>query len=222
MAVKTINVMDVKKNQTVSPFKRYRDIINNGLLLFGIRNRLARIGLDINPYYYVQEEFIECKKPIIKGNQEEYSLRYLDIDEVKLLISDRPKVFFDEMVKGLENGQQCIGLEHNGGIAAYMFIELNNFTYNRKTFKLKDNEAYLLNMWTFHEYRRKNLAPYLRYQSYRILEKQGRNIKYSITQYFNKSSIKFKKKLNSKHLKLYLSITLFKKYHWSFLISDYK
>lgn len=214
--------MDTKKNQIVSPFKRYWDIINNGLLLFGIRNRLASIGLDIDPYYYVQEEVEACKEPIIKGNQEEYSLRYLDIDEVKSLISDRPKVYFNEMIEGIESGQQCIGLEHNGGIAAYMFIELNDFICKRKKFKLKDNEAYLLNMWTFHKYRRKNLAPYLRYQSYRILEKQGRNIKYSITQYFNKSSIKFKKKLNSKHLKLYLSITLFKKYHWTFLIRDYK
>lgn len=214
--------MDTKKNQTVSPFKRYWDIINNGLLLFGIRNRLARIGIDIDPYYYVLEEAEPCKEPIIKGNPEEYNLRYLNIDEVKLLISDRPKVFFKEMIEGLKKGQQCIGLEHNGEIAAYMFIELNDFNFHKKTFKLKDNEAYLLNMWTFHKYRRKNLAPYLRYQSYRILEKQGRNIKYSITQYFNKSSIKFKKKLNSKHLKLYISIVLFKKYHWNFILREYK
>ena len=94
--------------------------------------------------------------------------------------------------------------------------------FTTKTFRLKDNEAYLLNMWTFHAYRGKNLAPYLRHQSYRLLEKQGRTEKYSITQYFNKSSIKFKNKLNSKHLKLYLSIALFKKFYWNFCIKEYK
>ena len=36
--------------------KRYQNIISNGLLLFGIRNKLAKIGLDIDPYYWVQEE----------------------------------------------------------------------------------------------------------------------------------------------------------------------
>ena len=127
----------------------------------------------------------------------------------------------DELVKGFNNGQLCIGLEHEKNIAAYTFVELNDFTFNYRTFELKNNEAYLLNMWTFHGYRGRNLAPYLRYKSYQLLKEQGRDVKYSITNYFNKSSIKFKNKLNSKHLKFYLSIVLFKKYHWNFKLKEY-
>jgi DNA modification methylase len=103
-----------------------------------------------------------------------------------------------------------------------MFIEFNDFEVNGRTFEIKPNEAYLLNMWTFHGYRGRNLAPYLRYESYKLLNKRGRTFKYSITDYFNKSSIKFKNKLNAKHLYLYLSIVLFRKYKWNFTLKKYE
>jgi len=214
--------MDSKNTKDISPLKRYWNILRHGLFLFGLRNRLANIGLDINPYYWVQEEVEECNEPDIKGNPSEYSVRFLNLEEFKLIIKNEPSASVSEMVEGLKNGQLCIGLEHNGNIAAYTFIDLHDFVYFNRTFKLKENEAYLLNMWTFHSYRGKNLAPFLRYQTYKLLDKQGRTVKYSITQYFNKSSIKFKSKLNSKHLKLFISIALFKKYYWNFLIKNYQ
>jgi len=213
--------MENSNNRTTT-LQRYWSAIRHGLFLFGIRNRLAKIGFDINPYYWVQEEFTECPEPIIKGDSSEYTLRYLDIDAVKLITNQDINFDREEMIEGLKNGQLCIGLEHNKEIAAFMFIELNDFVYSNRIFKLKDNEAYLLNMFTFHSYRSKNLAPYLRYQSYQILKSQGRNVKYSITQYFNKSSMLFKNKLNSKHLKLYISIVFFKKYYFNFCVREYK
>ena len=175
-----------KSNTGISTLQRFLSVIQHGLLLFGIRNRLAKIGFDINPYYWVQEEFTECEEPIIKGDSSEYTLRYLDIDAVKLITNQNINFDREQMIEGLKNGQLCIGLEHNKEIAAFMFIELNDFVYSNRTFKLKDNEAYLLNMFTFHSYRSKKLAPYLRFQSYQLLKKEGRNVKYSITQYFNK------------------------------------
>jgi hypothetical protein len=211
-----------KSNTKITKLQRYWSIVRHGLLLFGIRNRLAKIGFDINPYYWVQEEFTACEEPKIKGNPSEYIFRYLDIDEVKLITNQDINFDREEMIQGLKNGQLCVGLEHNKEIAAFMFIEWNDFVYSNRTFKLKENEAYLLNMWVFHSYRSKNLAPYLRYQSYQLLKNQGRNVKYSITQYFNKSSILFKNKLNSKHLKLYISIVFFKKYYFNFCVREYK
>lgn len=207
--------------ESISVLKRFLNIFKNGLLLFGIRNRLALLGIDIRPYYWVQEETKKCTEPIIKGNSNEYSFRYLNSDEVTLIAGNVPRILRNELIRGFNNGQTCLGLIHKNNIAAFMLIELNEVVFNKRTFKLKDNEAYLLNMWTFHSYRGKNLAPYLRYQSYQMLKEQGRVIKYSITEYFNKSSIKFKKKLNSKHHKLYLSIVLFKKYYWNFTLKEY-
>ncbi|NNL15088.1 MAG: hypothetical protein HKO81_00420 [Flavobacteriaceae bacterium] len=213
--------MAVTQGHTISATKRFWNIINNGLLLLGIRNRLVRIGINVLPYYWVQEEYTPCNEPPIICNPEDFKVKYLTKEEVGLIASKVPKRLGNELIKGFKNGQLCVGLKNNNTIAAYTFIELNDFTYNKRLFKLKDNEAYLLNMWTFHEYRGKNLAPYLRYKSYQLLREKGKDVKYSITNYFNKSSIKFKRKLNSKHLTLYLSIVLFKKIHWNFKLKDY-
>ena len=212
--------METRKGEVPSSLTRYWTIVRNGLFMFGLRNRLALIGIDIKPYYWVEEELERCEVPIVKDDTSKYTLRYLTIDDIKL-ITKHHGASNQEMIEGLKNGQQCVGLENNGEIACYSFIELNDFDFNGRFFKLKPNEAYLLNMWTFHNYRGKNLAPYLRYQTYRILEERGVDVKYSISQYFNKSSIKFKKKLNSKHLCFYLSIVFFKKIKWNFTLKQY-
>lgn len=212
--------MENRKGEVPSNLTRYWGIVRNGLFLFGLRNRLALIGIDINPYYWVEEEFKRCQVPIIKDDVSKYTLKHLTIDQVKL-ITKHHGPNYEEMIEGLVSGQLCVGLENNGEIACYTFIELNSFEFNGRFFKLKPNEAYLLNMWTFHNYRGKNLAPYLRYQVYRLLEERGINVKYSVTQYFNKSSIKFKKKLNSKNHFLYLHIALFKKIKWNFTLKKF-
>jgi len=211
-----------KSNTNISTLQRFLSIIRHGLLLFGLRNRLAKIGFDINPYYWVQEEFTECLEPVIKGDSSEYTLRYLDIDTVKLITDKGIDFEREQMIDGLKNGQLCIALEYKKDIAAFMFIDFNDFVFNDRLFKLKENEAYILNVWTFHPYRSKNLAAYLRYLSYQLLKSQGINVKYSSIQCFNKSSIKVINKLNSKRLKLYLSIVIFKKFYWNFCVRDYK
>lgn len=211
----------IVQGSKISNRKRYWDVISNGLLLFGIRNRLAKIGFDFRPYYWVQEEFTPCKEPVIKGDASTYKVKFLNLEELTIISKNLPEQLAIEVIDSFKKGQLCIGLEFDNKIAAYTFVETNDFVFNHKKFELKNNEAYLLNMWTFHDFRGKNLAPYLRYQAYKLLEKQGRDVKYSITEYFNKSSIKFKTKLNSKHLKLVLSIILFKKYYWNFLLKEY-
>lgn len=214
--------MKPKKNKKISTYEKIKNALSNGLFLFAFRNWLAGKGVDIRPYYWVQEEVEPCEVPKIKNDSSKFTVRELTIEEVVSINEGNTSIVIEDTVRDMENGQLCIGLETNGEIAAYNFVELNEFEFKGRVFKLKSNEAYLLNMWTFHEYRGKNLAPYLRYQSYRFIEKYNRNIKYSITDSFNKSSIRFKKKLNSKHLIYYLSVVLFKKYTWNFTLKKYK
>ncbi len=210
------------QSHTIPATKRFWNVINNGLLLYGLRNRLARIGIDIIPYYWVQEEFDPCTEPLIKGNIDEYDVKYLSKEEVISAASKVPKILGNDLIKGFNSGQLCVGLEYKNSVAAFNFVEFNTFNFHKRRFELKDNEAYLLNMWTFHEYRGRNLAPYLRYKSYQLLKEHRIDVKYSISNYFNKSTIKFKNKLNAKHLNLYLSIVLFKKIYWNFKLKDFK
>ncbi len=197
--------------------------VKNGLILYSIRNLISRIGLNISPYYWVLEGVSVNDAPTIKGNESEFSLVSFELDDVKHIASThmRTRLSPDSLINGYKNGQLFIGLKHNENIAAFMSIELNKACLSRQEIKLKKNEAYLLNMHTYEPYRGKNLAPYLRFKSYELLKERNIDKIYSITEYFNKSSYKFKKKLNAKILKLYLSITIFKKYHKTFKIKDY-
>lgn len=210
--------MKKKEIEKSSKMNLYMGVFRNGLFFFRLRNRLAQLGIDIKPYYWVKENYESCDLPIIKDDPSEYVFKILNIDEVKLISTGD----FEEIAQKINNDTLIgIGLENKGNIVSYMFIELNDFEYSGRKFKIKPNEAFLCDMRTSHAHRGKNLAPYLRYQAYELLNKQDRNLKYSVTQYFNKSSIRFKKKLNSKHLYCYLSIVLFKKFTWNFTLKKY-
>jgi len=213
--------MKVAKSINNRPVNRFWKIIRYGMLLYGITNRLARIGIEIAPYYWVKEGRNGYNPPLIKGSSAEYTTKYLDQKELEKICLDIPGFNTDEMITGMKNGQLCVGLMHQGQCVAFMFIELNDFVFRHRTFQLANDEAYLLNMWTLHAYRGKNIAPYLRYQCYLLLAEMGRGTPYSITAYFNKSSRRFKEKLQAKNLNLYLYIGFFKKFHWNFLLKNY-
>ena len=213
--------MQIKESRKISTVKRFWNIIKNGMFLYGLKNRLKRIGIEITPYYWVQEEVEECSEPKIKGDVSEFTFRELSLDEMKLISKGIDNLSIENLMEDYENCQLCMGLEHNREIAAYMFIGLEDLNYKGNRFKINENEAYLFNMWTFHSFRGRNLAPYLRYKCYQLLKDQGRDTKYSITQYFNKSSIKFKEKLNSRHLQLYIYFDFFGKWKRHYLLKSY-
>ena len=213
--------MEVIKKAKISRIKWFWNIVRHGQLLHAVTNRLSHLGIEIDPYYWVLEGISGYDPPEIKGNASEYSIKFLNLKEIILISNDKPENYKQDLIDGFNKGRLCIALLHQNEYAAYMFIELNDFTFKKRTFELADNEAYLLNMWTFDAYRGKNLAPYLRYQCYLHLNNMGRDTSYSISAYFNKSSIRFKKKLNAKHLRFYMYVGLFKKWHWNFLLKEY-
>lgn len=212
--------MNVEETKRFYKLHLIRSRIKNGLILFTLRNLLVRLGLDLGAYYWVLEGNKKCIPPKIKDDINIYSIHFLTLDDV-IYITNSTSLNANSLLKGFSEGQLCLGLKHGEQLAAFMFIELNTFTFKHRLFKLSSSEAYLLNMYTYEAYRGKNLAPYLRYHSYGHLKNQGRDTIYSITEYFNKSSIKFKEKLKAQPLRLYFYIILFKKYHWDFLLKDY-
>lgn len=195
--------------------------IKNGLILFSLRNLLSRTGIDIAPYFWVLEGSEAYKIPQIKGSIKEYELVYLNTPEIEALGTYKTRLTMSELIEGFKNGQECIALKRKNEIAVFMFIQYGSFNNFKKDFKLNDEDAYLLNMYTFDNFRGKNLAPYLRHKSYELLKKKGVKNIYSITDYFNKSSKRFKDKLKARNSILYLRVTLFKKIFWTFKIREY-
>jgi hypothetical protein len=211
----------LKKKRSPYSVKLIWQLIKHGLILQGVRYAFAKIGIDIMPYYWVQEEASLSQKPLIKTDSQDFIFKSLNNEDIKLILEKSDTINEKKIIQSLDKKQECVGLKFGNQIAAYMFIELNDFIFNNRTFKIKENEAYLLNMFTFETYRGKNLAPYLRYCCYRYLENRNIMVKYSISNYFNKSAIKFKKKLNSKHIRLYVNIELFKRLQWHFALKKY-
>lgn len=197
------------------------NIIKHGLFLHGVRNNLAKIGLDFMPYYWVKEATSPITPPKIRGEAIDLELSTFGESEINHIKNTIIGIEQKDLFADLKNGEICIGLKHNDQIAAYMFIKRKPFIFRKRQFNLEPNESYLHSIYTFEAYRGKNLAPYLRYQSYKYLEKENINSFYSVSEYFNKSTIKFKKKLNSKPVKLYLSLVLFKRWTFNFTLKSY-
>lgn len=212
--------MATKKKSPYS-IKVISDAIKNGLFLQGVRHAFAKIGIDIMPYFWVEEEVILTAEPKLRTD-EIFNFKRLEKKDLMMVISQADSITENKIHQSFASNQECVGLLHNDQVAAYMFIELNNFEIKKRVFKLKPNEAYLLNMFTLRSFRGRNLAPYLRYACYRYLEERNISVKYSVSNYFNSSAIKFKKKLNSKHLKLYVHVELFKSLRWNFTWKTYK
>ncbi len=200
---------------------RIRNKISQGLFMHGLINRFQRLGIEIKPYYLEREFVKPCKSPEVKGNSSEYSIKKFGPEEIKYLCSNGFEYNEEEKLEDLKNGQIWLGLMHNNEIAAYSWIQLNQVKFRDVTIKLNKSQAYLGGMFTIESYRGKNLAPFLRYSVYNYLKEMDRSEFYSITDYYNYSSLKFKKKLNSKHVKLHLYFNLFRKYRWNFILKKY-
>ncbi|MBR9844755.1 MAG: GNAT family N-acetyltransferase [Algicola sp.] len=209
-----------QKNKSPYNFKVISEVIKNGLFLQGVRHALAKIGIDIMPYYWVKEEVIPTETPKLRTDQS-FTFKVLEKHDLSEVIIATDSINERKIHQSFADGQECVGLTYNDEIAAYMFIELNDFEIKNRKFKLNTDEAYLLNMYTLPNFRGKNLAPFLRYACYRHLEKRQVVHKFSVSNYFNKSAIRFKEKLNSKPQKLYLNIELFKSVQWNFVLKSY-
>ena len=192
----------------------FSNILKHGLFWHGVRNNLAKIGLDFMPYYWVEEANSPITPPLIKGETTTYEISKFGETEINYIKDTIIGIEQKDLLADLKNGEMCIGLKNDNQIAAYMFIKCQPFIFRNRSFNLKDTESYLHSMYTFESYRGKNIAPYLRYHSYKYLEKENIKTYYSVSEYFNKSTIRFKEKLNSKPIKLFLSVVLFSK--WSF------
>ncbi|WP_297693914.1 hypothetical protein, partial [uncultured Eudoraea sp.] len=129
--------MSINKQQKLTGLKLAKHRIKNGLILYSIRNLLTRIGLDIYPYYWMQEGLYKIDKPPIKGEFNDYSIEYLSLEDVERISDILADSSGAELVKRFKNGEKCIGLKHAGNVAAFMCIEFKDFRLLDRLFELK-------------------------------------------------------------------------------------
>lgn len=212
------------KNEAVPLWRKIGLKVRHGLTLQSIRSVLCKAGIDVSPYYLFEEGFGPGGTPEIqiKGSVADYTFEFLKPVDMKILAATGYAGFTESKLLGmLSAGEMCIGMRHNGEIAAFMWINFTQFQHKSTVIQINSNEAYLWAMYTLYPYRGNNLAPYLRYKSYELLKEMGRDKLYSISDYFNAPAVKFKKKLNARKLKLILDIQIFNKLHRSYTLKTY-
>ena len=205
----------------ISQYKRAINKFRYGLVLQSIRNLLTKIGIVITPYYWIKENISYTAIPEIKGSISEYSVEFLEEKDMRVLSENARGYSEAEFMTRLRDGNLCLGLKHNDEVVTFMWIFLKRCDFMPVNIPLKRNEVYVSDMYTMEPYRGKNLAVYLRYRSYPIIKEMGRDTIFSVTEYFNTSAMKYKKKLNPTNLNLVLYIKLFNKFKWSYIIKTY-
>jgi len=214
-----------KKNITREDNRYYklyliRDRIRHGLILHSFFNLLLRIGVSIYPYWIEVEGLHLADEPGIRDDKSLYRIGPVD-EAVVLELYENLHWNTEELIERLASDCHTVGLFREEALTAFMFMRYRSFTFKGNHISLSENEAYLDNMYTYEDYRGRSLAPYLRYQGYKLLKSEGKTRCLSITQCFNTSSLKFKAKLKAEHSELWLNIGLFKKTSWNFRLKKY-
>ena len=196
--------------------------IKDGLIFNAAYYLLTRKKLRLHLFYLVREGLVDGDNFHPEPKLSPCETCYLQPSDLQNIAAKAERDYSEEqMLDMLSAGHIGLGIKHNGKIVAYGWINLQNCNSHLISFPLKENEAYLYGARTFTAYRGCNLAPYLRHQMYTHLADMGRTRLYSITEFENIASIKFKRKLGARNLKLGMKITLISKYRWNFILRNY-
>ncbi|MEA3224324.1 MAG: GNAT family N-acetyltransferase [Planctomycetota bacterium] len=199
----------------------FRYLVRHRMLMQRLRSVLSRAGIEIYLLLWIEESIDYAPQVKLDDNIEDYSFEFLRPDEMKNISWLKEKQSEDRLGK-LEEGFKCLGVKYKGEIIGYTWAEPCKCSYAALKTDLRNNEAYLFDMHVSSSFRGRNVAPYLRIECYKALKSLGYDTCYSICDYFNTPSIKFKKKLNVKFLNLRLHVKLFKKFGWVWKLKEYK
>ncbi|MBD3246723.1 MAG: hypothetical protein GF333_06890 [Candidatus Omnitrophica bacterium] len=199
-----------------------RDKRKYGLLRQYLRDCAADMGVDLKPFYWIREWTQDGPPPRLKDDPASYTFEFFGTEEIKRIGQIKGYGFDTEKLLTLfRDGAECYGVKKDGEIAAFTWIDCARSNFKGYPVPMAAHEAYLFNLYTCKPYRGKNMAPYLRYRTYQILRERGITVYYSVTEFFNAPSWKFKQKIHSKILKFGCSLELFRRYFKSWILREY-
>ncbi|MGB7542967.1 MAG: hypothetical protein WBM28_13260 [Burkholderiales bacterium] len=192
---------------------RIRQKVKYGLMMKFVLDRIAMLGVEITPFYLVEERLWEDLAPCFEKGFEEFEITWLGPAEMETIAAIRKYNFSKEqLLQRLEKGQVCLGVRQQGTLAAFTWADLSKCAGPWFRFSLEENKAYLFDAYTLEAFRGKRLAQFIRYSCYRALNQMGKETFYSISEAFNSPSIRFKTSLKAKRLSLWVAIELFGRY----------
>ena len=206
----------------MSYIKRLTQKIRYNNILRILHDGLIKIGIHLSLFYWVEEGLHLQTSPFEFEEFSDYSVEFLKEDELNIIADIPEKPYKKEILtKRIKEGSGCILFKKKNKVIGYTWYNLSRCStifYNQN---LNENEAYLFDAYVLMDFRGKKIAPFVRYQSYIELQKLNKIVLYSISDFFNNQSIRFKKKLNAKFLFLMLYINLFNKFTFSRVIKRF-
>jgi GNAT superfamily N-acetyltransferase len=181
-----------------SAWARFRNRVRFGLATQEMLDRLARLGLVIYPYYFVDEPV--RVRPEIESLDGRLEFRELGPSEVHLIatLAERPRS--EAKMRALLEIGTCIAAFEHGELVAYNWYtrdKLRGMTGADPIAELPSDCAYLFDMFVCRRARGHNVAALLRNYVHKQLSAQGVRHACSISLAFNQSTRKFKAKLGA-------------------------
>ena len=180
-----------------SAWSRFRNRLKFGLATQEVLDRLARLGLVIYPYYFVDEPVrprAELERP------EGLEFRHIDSSSARLLanLPERPR---DEAkIRSVMAFATCIAALERDEIVAYSWYtrdDLKGIAGGDPMVALPPDCAYLFDMFVCRRARGRQVAALLRNHVHGILSASGVRHAISVSLAFNRSTRKFKAKLGA-------------------------
>ena len=186
---------------------------------------LGKVGINLRPFVLFREGIFDPTPQDPVAGLEDYEVKYLEANDMASLaeLAELPgrDISGNDLQQRLLAGNRCIAFTKNGQMAAFIWCDLTNCTFQGYPFAVKSNEAYLFDAYTFLPFRGKGLAPYARYRLYMDLAKLGRDTCYSISDRLNRPSLRFKEKLKAQKLVSGIYIVLFSRWHVSLFLKQH-
>lgn len=189
-----------------------------------LRWRLARIGIQVIPYYWIEEGCRDVSLPPLRDDSN-FTFEFLDAGDLKAIGSMEPGVFpqrrVEVLTKKLHNGSVCFGAKYKKELVAWTWTDFDAAEFGGKSYPLESHEAYLTDIFTTDRFRGRNIAPHLRQRNYAALKNMGKTRFYSFSDLLNIPSLRFKSKLGAEVRWSGLCINFFRRYHWNWKIKTY-
>jgi ribosomal protein S18 acetylase RimI-like enzyme len=208
----------------LSKWNRFVERARNEGVLFALLHHLKRVGIVAQPFYYMREALPAEIPEHLTKLPEGFEFSVFGRDDVMAISRlEERKGYVGEkyVVKNLNKGDACLGVKCHGNIAAFTWYSLVGSDEEVYPVTMKENEAYLYDMYVLKAYRGNNIAPTLRYRNYEVLRRIGRDTFYSVTEHSNLASLRFKQKLGAQPVLLAIHIAFFKKYRVRWVLRRY-
>ena len=116
-------------------------LTKHDLFWHGVRNNLAKLGIDIMPYFYFVATKENAKPQSIKGEKLDLKFSTFDENDIKFIKSSIIGIEQKDFLADLKAGDVCIGLKNNNEIVAYTFIKSSSFYFRKRYFDMFKNQG---------------------------------------------------------------------------------